>query len=401
MQMFAVRRGPRSFDEALAVLSPLEVSESAVAYVEQLSPEQLRERIQRGIKALDDAERAQLAMWLEDRPARESVSADDLRAVVASTPDPRARFAAYLRANPRCTSVLGADAADAVLAPFGETLDERIQEHRVAPRRLSPASLALVAAVLVLAFVPLVAQYMNQRGMLSGIAGITAAPIALTQRLARFSAHHFASAHHVGTHVRHRGAIRERRPHAARHPKRVVALRRPVRLVHHATARRTIARHEHHAAPAVWKFNPRYNPYLNRRRWRSVRRLHRLAQSAPQRLFERRAQLVVASYLHAIARGDKGTALAHLGLPRTAAWANLSEARIVGRGTHVAIVGTKSTQNGGAQVQADIAGRKGEYFEIFTLHRDGPAVRIADRYFIPVNHRAEAITAHSIAVSHR
>jgi len=36
-------------------------------------------------------------------------------------------------------------------------------------------------------------------------------------------------------------------------------------------------------------------------------------------------------------------------------------------------------------VDADIRGRKGEYFEVFYVAADGPAVRITDRYYIPVS----------------
>ena len=95
--------------------------------------------------------------------------------------------------------------------------------------------------------------------------------------------------------------------------------------------------------------------------------------------FEARARLAVASYLDAVIAGDTPRALQHLGMPAGADPKAISESPIISRDARAQIVGVKPGENGQTRVQVDIMSRRGEYFEIFWVARDGPAVRIADR----------------------
>jgi hypothetical protein len=76
-------------------------------------------------------------------------------------------------------------------------------------------------------------------------------------------------------------------------------------------------------------------------------------------------------------------------MPATADRSALAELAIVSRRTRVAILGSKPQARGMEQVQADIVTDGREYFEVFNIVRDGPAIRITGRYYIPVNHRAQ------------
>lgn len=104
--------------------------------------------------------------------------------------------------------------------------------------------------------------------------------------------------------------------------------------------------------------------------------------------FGARARLSVRSYLRALIAGNIPLALEHLGLPRYAGTGAISELPILASGTNVAILGSKPSA-GGEQVQADIVTAGREYYEVFYVVKDGPAVRITNRYYIPVNRRAE------------
>lgn len=106
---------------------------------------------------------------------------------------------------------------------------------------------------------------------------------------------------------------------------------------------------------------------------------------------------MVASYLDAVISGDTGRALQHLGMPAASDPKAISESPIVSRDSRAEIVGVKPADNGQVRVQVDINGRRGEYFEVFSVEPDGRALRIADRYFIPVNRTAEEVSARLLA----
>ncbi|HET7815255.1 MAG TPA: hypothetical protein VFL13_12895, partial [Candidatus Baltobacteraceae bacterium] len=114
------------------------------------SDEDVRAQILSGIPRMSPAQRQELALYLAPRGSDER----DLRTLVRDTPLLSERFAAFLHDNP--------DALEAFVPA---------QPPR---KRFVPAVVA--AAAVLLAVVPLAAQYQLQRGMVSGPAG-TAAPI--------------------------------------------------------------------------------------------------------------------------------------------------------------------------------------------------------------------------------
>lgn len=128
----------------------------------------------------------------------------------------------------------------------------------------------------------------------------------------------------------------------------------------------------------AWKFDPHNNPYVSPH-----------AHSVDRSAFGQRARLSVDAYLRAIIDGNLPAAFRHLGMPANGDSSALAELPIVSRDTTVAIVGSKPRTAGREEVQADIVTHGREYYEIFYVERDGPAVRIADRYYIPVNHSAQ------------
>jgi hypothetical protein len=154
-----------------------------------------------------------------------------------------------------------------------------------------------------------------------------------------------------------------------------------------------------------WKFDPRFNPYFNRAAWHGVRyvgpRYVRSSHASVAQVlpagFEGRASLIVSSYLNAVISGNTVSALHHLGLPADASRANLSEIPIISRDARVHVVSVDSQPDGRAKVEVDINGRSGEYFEVFYVAHDGPAVRIMDRFYIPVNRTAEERAARLLA----
>ena len=180
---------------------------------------------------------------------------------------------------------------------------------------------------------------------------------------------------------------------------RHVAMRKPTpRIVMHRQAHRRVR----HVARA-WKFDPRYNPYFNRRRWHAVA-ASRLAPApapapAPRHTsaFAARSALVVTSYLHALMAGNTAEALGHLGLPANAPASNLTESPIVSTNARAHVVNIASVPDGRTRVEVDIHSGGGEYFETFYVAHDGPAVRIVDRFYVPVNRTAEERAARLLA----
>lgn len=345
--MLARRKLRRRIDDALAVASPLALAEAMDAHIAGRSSDDLRGLISRSAKRMDGGERAQLELYLNPNDP------DDLLGH---------RFSAFLRQNPRAIAALDGDAVDAILRELGEMPQV---EH--VKRRLPAPAAALVTLVLAVALLPLVAQYTHQRGLLQGLTDPVLPPV-IVPFVQRVSARPAARPHH---------ALRvARRP--AKHV-RVIA-KRPKRK---PPRREIAARPRVHRTPGVaWKFDRRNNPYFNHARWRHP-------YIADASTFGARARLTVKSYLRAIIAGNFPAALAHLGMPADADSSALAELPIVARGSAVAIVGSKPQSDGKEQVQADITTRGREYYEVFYVAHDGPAVRIVDRYYIPVNRPAE------------
>lgn len=345
--MFARRSVRRRIDDALAVASPLALAEAMDAHICSRSTGDLRGLIERSSKRMDPAVRKQLELYLNlDDP-------DDLLGH---------RFSAFLRQNPRAIAALDADAANAILVELGD-----IPQIDRARRRLPAHTVAFVAVLLAVALLPLAAQYAHQRGLLQGLSDPLAVPV-IAPFVERVSAHttrppaRSHPAHHVHRFVAH---------HAVKRKPQYVAVRRA------APTPRVYRRH----TPVAWKFDPANNPYFNRARWR-----HPYVADAS--LFGQRARLSVSSYLHAIIAGDLGTALQHLGMPRTADTNAIAELPIISRRSMVAIVGSEVSGTR-ERVSADIVTDGREYYEVFYVQHDGPATRIADRYYIPVNRRAQ------------
>ncbi len=347
--MLARRKLRRRIDDALATASPLALAEAMDANICSRAPEDVRALVERSIARMDAGDRAQLELYLNlDQP-------DDLMAH---------RLSAFLRQNPRAIAALDPDAVNAILRELGEI---PAVPHPV--RRLSSSALALVALVLAVALLPLAAQYAHQRGLLQGLSDPFVAPV-VVPFVERIVQHH-ASA-----------AVRKPRPkpvahRVVRHPVARAAAPAPV---HHAVAVR------HHRPRLVrsvaWKFDPRNNPYMNPQRWH-----HPYKSDAS--LFGARARLSVQSYLHALVAGNLQAALVHLGMPPTGDTNALAELPIITRSSMVAILGSNVQPDGKEKVQANIMTGKREYFAVFWVERDGPATRIVDHYYIPVNRSAQ------------
>lgn len=355
----------RRVDDALAVASPLALAEAVEAHVAGLSTSEVHGLIARSLKRMDAVDRAQLALYLD---------VNDMGELAAH------RFSAFLRQNPRAIGALDPQASNAILAHLGD-LPKVEHLHRPLPLRTG----GLVLLALVVALLPLGAQYLHQRGMLAGLRDpIAILPIALPVKTARASAPH-----------RHPAKTRRVRP--VRHVTRV-AHKRVLKTPHRIAARRPAVRRRvtalaapvRRAREVAWKFDPHNNPYFNRARWRhaalSVPATREPPFSSP---VEGRARLAVRGYLRAVAAGNFAAAFAHLGMPANADPAALPERPIVEPGSRVAIVGSQTLDNGRTRVQADIRTHGREYYEIFNVVPDGPAQRIADRYYIPVNRSAQ------------
>lgn len=329
--MLSGRNLRRRIQDALATASPLALAEAMDAHICNRSAGDLREVIQRSRKRMDAGERAQLDLYVKPGDG------DDLIGH---------RFSAFLRQNPRAMGALDDDAIDAILRELGDF--GHIERPR---RRLSTPVSILIGLLLAVALLPLAAQYAHQRGMLEGLAE----PL-LEPNVAPFVERVGVALHQKRPVVRHARARHIARRAAPRMHvrKRVVAMAPPA----YVRPRRAVRRHVYHEL---------------------------VADSST---FGARARLSVRSYLRALIAGNIPLALEHLGLPRYAGTAAISELPILASGTSVAIMGSKRSA-GGEQVQADIVTGGREYYEMFYVVKDGPAVRITNRYYIPVNRRAE------------
>lgn len=360
--MFARRSVRRRIDDALAVASPLALAEAMDAHICARSTEDLRGLIERSAKRMDPGDRHQLELYLNLNDA------DDLLGH---------RFSAFLRQNPRSIAALDPDAAQAILAELGEIPPV---EHFT--RRLPARTTAFVALVLAIALLPLAAQYAHQRGLLQGLTDPLDAPPVIAPFVQRVSARTVAprTKHYVHT---------QRVPRVAHHLKKVRAA--PRRLI--AQRGRTRVAPVHHPVRAVaWKFDPGNNPYFNRTRWHHP-------YFADASLFGERARTNVRSYLHAIVAGNLSTALTHLGMPASAGTNAIAELPIITRSTRIAILGSKPAGDR-EEVQAAITTAGREYYEVFYVAHDGPATRIAERYYIPVNRRAQVALRSLVQYSH-
>lgn len=380
--MLAVRTGRRSFDEALSIASPPILKDSIEQYVAALPPDELRIRVQRGVKNMDGAERTQLAMHLgrevSVHPLDDvsgAVSASELHSLVDRTEDLPSRFADFVRENPRAAAALGFDATSAILSAVEAS--GGFEAGAESSRRQFPLKSALlVLAAVAVAIVPLFAEYAHQRGLLDEIANVSpiampfAHPAVHLSRKTLRRAPVRAVAHHRVQHAVKIAAVAPRRrarsAHAIKHPHRAVRVARRTTV---ATAPRSRKRR----VAAVWKFDPARNPYTH----------VTVAVPGNEPVAEEKARLLVKSYLLAIQAGDTASALQHLGLPANAPPANITESSIITPGATVAVIGANDAGNGATRVEARINGSRGIYNEFFTIEPDGPAQRIADRYFVP------------------
>lgn len=404
--MLAPSPGRRSLQKALGAVSPLAFAEAVERYVTALPAEEVRALALRSIKRFDAAERVQFAMFLgyearsggqEEPLVGAGMRVQELQALINACDDflPN-RFAAFLRENRRAIPALGEDALKRILATLPEAQFDESSTPAETPRRRIPAPVAaLVALTLLVAIAPLIAQYAHQRGMIAGAPDVLFAPPAQPVRVAAVPAKaqpvHAAPHRQVRHAPAHHAAPRANTSHAqAFAPVRHVTLRRPSPHMH----RTRIA--------AAWKFDPSQNPYFTRKWHRggvayAAPRARAAGTPQAEDAFSGRARLIVASYLNAVISGDTGRALQHLGMAPTADPKAISESPIVSRDARAEIVGVKRDENGQVRVQVDINGRRGEYFEVFSVQPDGRAARIADRYFIPVNRTAEEVSARLLA----
>lgn len=352
--MNAQRHGIRWFRRGLALADPLALAQSTELYLASLSADRLAELVLRSTSRMSEGLRSQLEQYVEVQ--RIAAGEDPLLA---------RRFTVFLRENPRAIEALGNDA----LARIFERLDVPVRAQRMTRMtRLSLQGVTLAALAVLVAFVPLWAQYAHQRAIVQGLAvagGLTprAVPAAPRPRS-------------VAARTRSKTKPRPRpiaRPHDAaparrlaftatlRHARSTVPIRRAKAIGRQA--RRMVV-------PRNWKFYPRNYAYFNRR-------------TPPS--FAQRARLDVQAYLNDVIAGRTALALAHLGLPPGASAEQISEAPIVARTSRARVIDVKPQSAGAARVEADISGRHGEYFEVFHVASDGPAVRITDRYYIPVS----------------
>jgi hypothetical protein len=373
------------------MLEPVAFVHAVDEYLDSLTPEELRAMVLRSIKHLDGAHRAQLALFLGlefasvdpiDEVAGSAVGDRELRAFIDSCGLLRERFGAFLRDNPRAIYALGRSTSERI---FGTSENKALTFLS----RVSPKAAALAAVLLLLAFVPLAAQYARQRGMLAGLSEVSLAPQTVAPVTANIIKPAVASQPGRGTTAAfHSHAV-------TREPKRIAARHvRPKSVAVHEVAFHP-ARARHVVTAQNWKFDPKYNPYFNHRGWHTVAFT---APHAPSRsVLGARAELMVNSYLHAVIAGNTLAALHHLGLPANANPINVAESAIVTRDTRTNVVAVDQQPDGRQRVEVDLTGRTGEYFETFYVARDGPALRITDRFYIPVNRTAEERAAHLLA----
>ncbi len=364
--------------------------QSLDSYFDSLTDEEVRTLLLHSMANLDPAHRTQLALYLGTEPS------DEPEARLTACPLLRERFRAFLQQNPGALQSLGKPITATILGT------ESKRTLLGAVRRVPPKVALLALVMLTFAFVPLAAQYVHQRGMLDGLTDITI-PAALNAVRAPLR--------------RVRAAFRPRPAVAAVPAKRTskqppravareaVAVRRysPSRNgAHRATAYHSASRPKIRRIARTWKFDPRYNPYFNHRlKWiapsaflAAAKRAHRSGRDP----FTQRARLIVAGYLHAVIGRNTRLALAHLGLPANAPPVNLSELPILSRHSRTRILAVR-TQHGGrsARVEVQLNGRGGKYYEVFDVERNGPAVRIRDRYYTALNRTAEERAAGLLA----
>jgi hypothetical protein len=296
------------------------------------------------------------------------------------------RFSAFLRQNPRALAALDPDVLNAILGELGEL---PTVEH---PKRRLPArSVGLVALALAVAVLPLAAQYLHQRGLLQGL-NTPAVPPPITPFAQQVAARSAAPVRHV------RRVHHAYRPHRARAVPRVAVHHAPRVIVHHDPHRIAVHHaHKHvraiaHHRRALPKRVIAYAPRPHQRRAQPAHPAHREWKhpyEADTSVLGARARLHVSGYLRAIVDGNLTAAFAHLGMPATADRSALAELAIISPRTRVAILGSKPEARDTEQVQADIVTEGREYYEVFYVVRDGAAVRITERFYIPVNHRAQ------------
>ncbi len=357
--MLAARKRRRRVDDALAVASPVALTEAMDELICGRSIEDVRALIARSAKRMDPGDRAQLQFYLNPDES------DDLLGH---------RFSAFLRQNPRAFTALDADAIEAILAQVGE-----MPEVQRTTRRLPAPTAALVALAVVVTMLPLAAEYAHQRGLLQGLTDPISPPPIIAPFVQRIILHRASAPPPRKIRQTPSGVVAQ---HYA-HPRRAIA-QHPHKLRHRrhaALAMRRRPRRLHHAAVA-WKFDRGNNPYFTPLRWRHPYE----ADDSP---FGERARLSVRSYLHAIVDGNFAAALMNLGMSPAADTKALAEMPIVARSTRIAILGSKAQPDGREQVQAQIVTDNREYYAVFSVAEDGAAVRIVDHYFIPVNHSAQ------------
>lgn len=351
--MLARRKMRRRIDDALATASPLAIADAMDSHISGRSCDELRGMIERSLKRMDAGDQAQLQLYLNPEDP------DDLLGY---------RFSAFLRQNPRAIAALDPQAVDTILGELGEI--PRVN-HPV--RRLPARTLGIVVLVIAVALLPLAAQYAHQRGLLEGLTEPLLPP-PIVPFVQRIGVHHpapkpvhrpHAVAHHSIAHRR----IVAHHPAPVRHRRRVVAFKPRA----------------HRPVQVAWKFDRRNNPYFNPKRWRHPY----VADESP---FGTKARWSVRAYLTALIEGNLSAALVRLGMPPNGNTNALAELPIITRGTNASIVGSKPQADGKEQVQADIVTGGREYYAVFWVARDGPAIRIVDHYYIPVSRVATRAT---------
>jgi hypothetical protein len=389
--MFGSRKARSALHQALAIASPLAVTDSVEEYVTAMPADRVRELIVSSLKRMDGAERAQLALFLGCEGAQvdemrvASLPVREMETLVRSCDDllPN-RFAAFLRENPRAIVALGDDAVDAIVNRLQPAISSAPQESTVeSERRLSLRTAGFVALAVLLGFTPLVAQYVHQRLSVAGLSDVVAVPPVF----------HVAAppvtAAHPARHAYH-GVPRVARPARLPHP--VVAARPHHVRVKHVVFHPIVRKHPVEHVAGNWKLDPRNNRLVRHRA-----PVAGLQRTPPKDRFQERAGLMVQSYLNDVIGGNRASALRHLGLPANAPVSNISESPIIGERARAQVVGFKKERDGQTGVQVDITSTRGEYFEVFYVAQDGDAMRILDRYYIPVNRTAEEMAARLLA----
>lgn len=274
--------------------------------------EEVRAQILSGIPRMSAAQRHELALYLASGSEER-----DLNVLVRTSPLLRERFAAFLHDNP--------DALEAIVPQ---------QPPR---KRFVPAIVA--AAAVLLAVVPLAAQYQLQRGMVSG-------PV-----VASAPAQAWAPAKAV--------SAATLKP-AVRHPinHHVAVVRPPAQ---HANLHRANANHPIVRPPAV--------AAMHRSAHRRV--LHVAFANHPRKHkrrdpYEVRARSVVGAYLNGVIHGDVFDA---------------PEAKIVDPMSNTHVLWARRTADGREKVAVTITGPHGKYYEVFYVARDSG--HIVDHFYAP------------------